>query len=352
MRYKLLGRTGVRVSEIALGTGTFGTAWGWGSDRDASQSIFDAFAEAGGNFIDTASGYQDGQAEEFIGSFVKSDRANFVINTKYTGPPFKNPGVAVTGNSRKAMTTSIEASLKRLGMDYVDLYMVHFADGVTPIEEILRGFEDVVRAGKALYVGFSDFPAWRIARGATLGELRNLPVAAIQIEYSLAERTPERELLPMADALGLTSTLWSVMGAGLLSGKYRAEGVEGRLNRLGNSLGAKDAERTEAILAAIDAIAAETDAKPAQIAIAWARAKSRGRAAPLIPILGSRTLDQFKENLGALAIDLSSEQVERLDAASAITLGFPHDILKTEILRTLAFSGKYDQVDKPSSTVG
>ena len=347
MHYKILGRTGLRVSEVALGTGTFGTAWGWGSDRNESKTIFDAFAKAGGNFIDSANGYQDGQAEEFIGEFVKSERQNFVVNTKYTGPSTKNPGIAVTGNSRKSMIWSLETSLKRLKLDYVDLFMVHFADGLTPMEEILRGFEEAVRAGKALYVGFSDFPAWRIARGATLAELRSIPVAAIQIEYSLGERSPERELLPMAEGLGLAVTLWSIMGGGLLSGKYRKAGAEGRLSHGVAQVYGEREDNKERIIDVVEAVAQEVGASSAQVAIAWVRAQANRRKTSIIPILGARTLRQLDENLGALALNLSPENLAKLDRASAIPLGFPHELLATDTIRNLGFSGAWDRIEPP-----
>jgi aryl-alcohol dehydrogenase-like predicted oxidoreductase len=322
MTYMLLGRTGLRVSELALGSGTFGTAWGWGAERAECKAIFDAFAKAGGNFIDTASGYQDGEAERLIGEFIRSERAHFVVNTKYSGPPVKQPTVAIAGNGRKAMATSIEESLRSLCIDHVDLFMVHFADGMTPMEEIVRGFEDVLRAGKALYVGFSDFPAWRIARGVTLAELRDLPVAAIQIELSLAERTAERELLPMAEGLGLGVTLWSVLGSGLLSGKYGKPGARGRLSQAGGIHGEPGARKSR-ILDAVESVAAEIGATPAQVAVAWVRARAAAWKTSIIPILGARTRQQIDENLGALSIALTTEQCRKLDEASAIKLGFP-----------------------------
>lgn len=351
MRYRLLGRSGLRVSEVALGSGTFGTAWGWGSDRDTCKTIFDAFLEAGGNFIDSASGYQDGEAETFIGEFVKGERANIVINTKYSGPPFKGAGVAATGNSRKAMTQSLESSLRRLGCDYVDVFMVHFADGLTPMEEIVRGFEDVIRSGKANYVGFSDFPAWRIARGATLAELARLPVAAIQIEFSLAQRTAERELLPMAEGLGLGVTLWSVLGGGLLSGKYRRPGAQGRLSQGGGLVLSESGERERTILDTLQQTAASVGCTPAQAAIAWARAWTGRWNTSVIPILGARTLPQLEENLAALSVELTEAQVDALARASAIELGFPHELLASDMIKNLGFAGRWDQIVKPSRPV-
>ncbi len=351
MRYKLLGRTGLRVSEVALGSGTFGASWGWGADRETSKAMFDAYAEAGGNFIDTASGYQDGEAESFIGEFVKTERANFVVNTKYSGPATKAAALASTGNSRKSMMHSLEQSLRRLGTEYVDIFMVHFADGVTPMEEMLRGFEDLVSAGKVNYVGFSDFPAWRIARGATLAELSRLPVAAIQMEYSLAERSAERELLPMAEGLGLGVTLWSVLGGGLLSAKYRKTGSEGRLTRGGGTVRKEQGDQERQILDAVEGVAAEVGATAAQVAIAWVRAKAAGSRTSIVPIIGARTIAQFAENLAALAVELSADQLRALDDASAIPLGFPHELLAGDMIHNIGFRGKWELVDKPVSPI-
>src|SRR3954470_12929837 len=235
VRYRMFGeRTGLRVSELGLGGGNFGTRWGYGAEPEEARRIFDRFAEAGGNFLDCADAYQFGQAETLLGQFVAADRDHFVLATKYTLGAEPEGGVSRTGNGRKNMVRSVEASLKRLGTDRIDLYWAHMADGTTPTEEIARGFEDLVRAGKVLHVGLSDFPAWRVARAATLAELRGwAPVGGIQVAYSLVERTPARGLLPMAEALGLAVTAWSPLGGGLLSGKYR-RGEAGRVAALGN----------------------------------------------------------------------------------------------------------------------
>ena len=193
MRYKLLGRTGLRVSELCLGTMTFGEEWGWGASKEASRAIFDAFADAGGNFVDTANLYTGGTSETFVGEFLKGRRGRFVLATKYTlnmAPDDPNGG----GNHRKNLVQSLDASLKRIGTDYIDLYWVHAWDGMTPLEETMRALDDVVRAGKVLYVGISDAPAWVVSRANTLAELKSWsPFAALQIQYNLADRTPERE---------------------------------------------------------------------------------------------------------------------------------------------------------------
>ena len=243
MRYRVFGRhTGLRVSELVLGAGTFGTRWGHGSEPEEARRILDAYADAGGNFIYTADSYQSGQSEELLGEFLHGRRDEFVLATKFTQGSTADRGILVTGNSRKAMVASVEASLERLRTDRIDLYWVHYAGGVTPVDEILRGFEDLSRAGKTLYAGLSDFPAWRVARAATIAELqRSLPIAGLQVEHSLVQRTTEQELLPMGQALGLGISAWSPLGGGMLTGKYRrgergrAEGLGGRVFQAENS---------------------------------------------------------------------------------------------------------------------
>ena len=218
MRYKLFGHgTGLRVSELALGCGTFGTRWGYGSELAEAKQVFDGYVEAGGNFLDTADSYQVGQSEEWVGQFITGRRDDFVLATKFTLGLRPGAPLLAVGNSRKTMVSSVEASLKRLNTDRIDLYWVHMPDGVTSSEEIVRGLDDLVRSGKVLYIGLSDFPAWRVARAATIAELRGwAPIVGLQIEYSLIERTPDRELLPMAQGLGLGVVGWSPLGGGLL----------------------------------------------------------------------------------------------------------------------------------------
>src|SRR4029450_10775543 len=220
MRYKLFGRTGVRVSELCLGTMTFGEDWGWGAPKDESRKIFDAFVQAGGNFIDTANNYTNGTSEKFIGEFTKGDRDHFVIATKYTLNEFAtDPNFG--GNHRKNMRRSVEGSLKRLATDHIDLLWLHMWDGMTPVEEVMRALDDLVRAGKVLYVGISDTPAWVVSQANTLAELRGwTPFVGPQVPYSLVERAPERELLPMAQALELTVTSWGPLGGGPLHTRY------------------------------------------------------------------------------------------------------------------------------------
>ncbi|GAB3459903.1 aldo/keto reductase [Azotobacter salinestris] len=327
MRYMTFGRnTGLRVSELALGTGNFGTGWGYGTERDEARRVFDGYVKAGGNFIDTADIYQFGQAETLLGEFIAGDRERFVVASKYGLGASPDAGVSRTGNGRKNMVRSLEDSLKRLGTDYLDLYWAHTADGVTPLEEILRAFDDLLRAGKILHAGLSNFPAWRIARADLLAELRGwAPLAGIQFEYSLAERTAERELLPMAEALGLGAALWSPLGGGLLTGKYRAGTTEGRLSGLGTLVRTESSPHETAILDALQAVATELEASPTQVAIAWLRERAARSSTSLIPILGPRTREQLDATLGALQLAPSAEQLARLEAASAVAPGTPHE---------------------------
>ncbi len=239
MRHFTFGRNnGLRVSALALGAGTFGTRWGYGATPEDVPRIFDTFADAGGTFIDTAASYQVGEAEENLGRLLDGRRDDFTIATKFAIGGPEGTGVLQTGNGRRAMFRSVEGSLRRLGTDYIDLLWVHFPDFVTPIDEIVRGLDDLASAGKILYAGLSNFPAWMTARAATLAEMRGaIPISGVQLEYSLVERSADRENLPMAESLGLGAALWSPLGGGLLSGKYRAS-TDGRLtdwNRLVHS---------------------------------------------------------------------------------------------------------------------
>ncbi|MES2626276.1 MAG: aldo/keto reductase, partial [Pseudomonadota bacterium] len=218
MRYRIFGQTGLRVSAIALGTGNFGKGWGYGSDREEAHKIYKGFREAGGNFLDTADQYQFGQSETMLGEFINHERDDIVVATKFSLGDSPTSGLQHTGNSRKSMVQSVEASLKRLNTDRIDLLWVHMPDGVTPIDEIARGLDDLVRAGKILYSGLSDFPAWRVATAASIAELRGWArISAVQLEYSLVERTADRELLPMATAFDLAAVSWSPLGGGLLT---------------------------------------------------------------------------------------------------------------------------------------
>jgi aryl-alcohol dehydrogenase-like predicted oxidoreductase len=345
MRYKLFGEnTGLRVSELVLGAGNFGTGWGYGAERDEARRIIDAYAEAGGNFIDTANGYQGGQSEEIIGDVLVGRRDDFVVATKYTAPGGGKSGILATGNSRKAMVTSVEDSLKRLKSDYIDLLWVHMSDGVTPGEEIVRGFDDLVRAGKVIYAGLSDFPAWRVSRAVTIAELRgSAPIVGLQFEHSLVERSSEQELLPAGKALGLGMVSWSPLGGGMLTGKYR-QGETGRREGFGGNVFQPEnsAQRT-AILDTLIEVSRELNVTNSEVAIAWVAAKGT------LPIIGPRTLAQLSNNLAAATLTLSPEHIARLDAVSALPPTFPYTVL--ESARPLYTGSRVDLFDAPATTV-
>jgi aryl-alcohol dehydrogenase-like predicted oxidoreductase len=343
MRYRLLGKSGLRVSELCLGTMTFGEDWGWGSSKDESRQILDAFFEAGGNFIDTANVYTNGSSETLLGEFLKGNRDSTVLATKFTNAmPGTDPNAA--GNQRKNMMRAVEASLKRLQTDYIDLYWLHIWDKITPLDEVMRAFDDLVRQGKILHAGVSDMAAWAVARANTLAELRGwTPFVGLQIEYSLIERTVERELIPMSQALGLGVTAWSPLAGGVLTGKYaqgKAEADARMNNEMMRSFQRAD-ERARAIVAEVQRVAKEVGRSPAQVALAWLRQ----RPVPVIPIVGARRVAQFKDNLACLDLTLSSEQVRRLDAASHVELGFPHDFYDRDMVKGLVYGGMRDRIN-------
>jgi aryl-alcohol dehydrogenase-like predicted oxidoreductase len=307
---------------------TFGEDWGWGASREESRRIFDCFIDAGGNFIDTSVNYTEGTSECFVGDFIDGRRDSLVVATKYTLTLRKddpNGG----GNHRKSMVQALETSLRRLRTEYVDLLYLHMWDSTTPIEEIMRGLDDLVRAGKVLYVGISDTPAWVVSRANMLAELRGWsPFVALQLPYSLSGRAPERDLLPMAASCGLTVTAWGVLNGGVLTGKYNRQEDEPRRYE-----GAS--ERGRATAEAVLDVAREAGHSPAQVAIAWVRAQQRW--GPIIPILGARNEQQMRENLAALTVELSPEHLKKLDEAGAIDLGFPHTFLVDAEVEELIF---------------
>ncbi|GAA3524896.1 aldo/keto reductase [Aeromicrobium panaciterrae] len=326
MRYTTFGRhTGLRVSQYALGTGNFGTGWGAGAERDEAKVIFERYIEAGGNFIDTADIYQFGQSEQLVGEFVHADRDDLILGTKFSMGAQPGGGLSRTGNGRKNMRTSVEESLTRLNTDYVDVLWVHYPDALTPIEEILRGVDDLVSQGKVLYAAFSNFPAWRLSRAAALSDVAGwAPVAGIQVEYSLVERSADRELLPMAEALGLGVTMWSPLGGGLLTGKYRSS-EQGRLSDLKMLVHTESTAQKSAVVDAVISIAKDVGRTPAQVATAWVNERSRRLATSSIPIIGPRNLAQLDDYLGALDLELTAEQFEHLTAISTTSLGVPHE---------------------------
>jgi len=324
MRYKLLGHSGLRVSELCLGTMTFGEAWGSGASKDECRKMFDLFAEAGGNFIDTSVNYTDGESETILGDLLKADRDQFVVASKYTLTHSKDTDPNGGGNSRKNMLRSVERSLKRLQTDHVDLYYLHMWDYMTPVEEVARGLDDLVRQGKVVYVGFSDTPDYIVAEANTRAELMGWSrFVAMQAPYSLLERAVERSIMPMAKHWDMAFLGWGLLEDGILTGKYMGE-VNGPTRVDPRKLNLS--ERATRVLAEVRNVADEASRPMSQVAINWIRQQQH--KAQVIPIVGARSRSQLEDNLAVLEWQLSAEQLKRLDEAGAIDLGFPHGFLE------------------------
>lgn len=336
--YRLLGRSGLRVSPLSLGTMTFGAEWGWGAEEGEARRIFDAYVDRGGNFIDTAVNYMDGSSERILGGFMKACRDRIVLGTKFTmarDPANINSG----GNHRFNMVRSVETSLRQLDTDRIDLLYVHAWDFTTSPEEVMRALDDLVASGKVLYLGICNTPAWRVAQMQTLADLRGWsPFVALQIEYNLVERTVEHELMPMAQAMGLGVLPWSPLGGGILSGKYGAQdlteenGADVARTRKGviASSGHLNVRSLE-IAEVVRGVAAELAVSPSQVALAW----TLRHPAVVSPVMGARTLEQAEENLAALALCFSAEQLERLDQASAPPPIFPDRFISRPMAQQL-----------------
>jgi aryl-alcohol dehydrogenase-like predicted oxidoreductase len=334
--FRLLGRSGLRVSPLALGTMTFGAGSEWGSTDDEARQIFDRYVERGGNFVDTANFYGNGGSERLLARLVKGRRDGIVISTKYSLT--MRPGDPnASGNQRKNMLRSVEESLRRLETDYVDLLYLHMWDYRTPVEEILRAFDDLVRSGKVLYVALSDTPAWQASRMQAIAELRGWsPLVALQVPYNLTERTVERELLPMAQEMGMGVLPWSPLAGGVLSGKYVGADLQAKVpsgpaattsrKRINLATG-RLSQRNLEIAAVVKTIAAELGRTPAQVALAWTLL----HPAVVSPLIGARTPAQLEDNLAALELVFGGDQIERLDAISRVDLGFPHEMARSPI---------------------
>ena len=340
--YRLLGRSGLRVSPLSLGTMTFGSDWGWGADSDEARRIFDLYIDHGGNFIDTAVNYTNGASERFLGAFIGDKRERVVLATKFTmarDPGNPNSG----GNHRLNMVRSVEQSLRQLGTDRIDLFYVHAWDMTARPDEVMRALDDLVRSGKILYPGICNAPAWRIAEMQTLADMRGWsPFVALQIEYSLVERTVEHELMPMAAAMGLGVLPWSPLGGGVLAGKYtRADVEDSREAAVSASRKGVIAssghltERSIEIAQEVRAVAEEIGSTPSQIALAWTLANPT----VVSPVMGARTLAQAQENLGALDVVLSPEQLDRLNRVSEPDPIFPARFVKRPLVEQLIFGG-------------
>ncbi len=340
--YRLLGRSGMRVSPLALGTMTFGSDWGWGADDTQARRIFDAYSDQGGNFIDTAVNYTNGASERILGKLLHGRRDRYVVSTKFTmarqaGDP--NSG----GNHRMNLQRSVETSLTQLGTDRVELLLLHAWDFTTRADEVMRALDDLVRAGKVLYVGICNTPAWKVAQLQTLAELRGWsPLIALQIEYSLLERSVEHELMPMALEMGLGVMPWSPLGGGVLTGKYSradlSQQSETQVSSTRKGVIASSGHMTERSLDIADVvvqIAREIGATPSQVALAW----TLRHPAVAAPVIGARTLEQAQDNLGALGLALSDEHSARLEQASTPAPIFPERFIGRPMAQQLIFGG-------------
>jgi len=342
MRYKTLGQSGLNVSELCLGTMTFGDDWGWGAPKDESRRIFDAFAEAGGNFIDTSCNYTNGTSEKFIGEFIKDERDRFVVATKYSlrvgAGNAADPNYG--GNSRKSMTRSVENSLKRLNTDYLDLLYLHMWDFRTPVEEVLQTVHRLVASGKVLYFAFSDTPAWVVSYAiAKADDFGWSPPIALQIPYSILDRSVERAELPMAREHGLAILPWGLLESGVLTGKYSQPSDAPRRE---SKVGERELKAGETVAK----IAHEVGCSPAQVAINWVRQQSGN----IIPILGCRTSAQMQDNLCCLNFQLSDSHVDELNALADFKQGFPLSFLKSDHVGNMIFGETFKMLDgRPAS---
>lgn len=346
MNYKILGkRTGLPVSDFALGSAMFGQAWGYGATADEVEKIVSLYTEQGGNLLDTADTYQSGESEIILGKAIASKRNDLVIASKYTRGVGQKNSPAGLGNHRKSMIQSVEESLKRLNTDRIDIYFVHQDDYFTPIDEVVRGLDDLVSAGKIIYGGISNFPAWRVSAAATLADLRGWSaIAAIEVEYSLLQRSTEREILPMAEAYGIGVLAWSPLAGGLLTGKYR-RGESGRGTAMQGSIPYQGEESAERVLDEVIAIANQLERDPGHVALAWLKAKN------VVPVLGPRTFEQLDNNLKASDLILTAEEIHRLDSAGTIPLGYPHELNLSPDSRQVITGGKLDRFQIPDTVV-
>jgi aryl-alcohol dehydrogenase-like predicted oxidoreductase len=338
MQYKLLGNTGLRVSELCLGTMGFGTDTGWGIDEKASHEILDAFANAGGNFLDTANKYSNGNSEKIIGNFISNrDRDQFVIATKYALFDNTNHPNA-SGNSRKNMMRSVEGSLKRLQTDLLDVFYLHIWDHTTPMDEVLRGMDDLVSQGKIIYPAISDTAAWRVSAANTYAQLKGMSsFAALQVEYSLLQRSAEHELVPMAQHYGMTFMPWAPLAGGALTGKY-LKGDTGRITEASIRRG----EKAQFITKEVMAIADELDTSAGNVALQW----TRQQVIECIPILGATKLSQLQDNLGVIQCKLSAEHMQRLNQVSNTPKIFPNTFFEEDAVRQATMGGFYNSIDK------
>ena len=352
MDYYTLGNTGLKVSRLVLGTMTFGDDWGWGADEANARQLFDTYVEAGGNFIDTADLYTNGNSERMLGRFIRDSKSRdrIVITTKfsYSADP-GNPNAG--GNGRKNILRAVEGSLERLNTDYIDVYMLHTWDKITPAAEVMRTLDDLVRSGKVRHVALSDAPAWYVAQAQTLAQERHWePISTVQLEYSLAERNIEFEYTALAKHLGTSLMVWSPLASGLLSGKYKPseQGGEGtgRLAMLadsGNPAFDKFTAKNWAIVAELEQVAQALNRSMAQVALNWVV----NRPAVASVIIGATKLHQLQDNLGALEFDIPNELLLRLDTVSRPEIRFPYTFFEPSLQGMI--TGGATIGDKPDS---
>ncbi|MBC8173837.1 MAG: aldo/keto reductase [Chitinophagales bacterium] len=340
MKYKLLGRSGLRVSEICLGAMTFGEEWGVGANKEESEKIYRTFIEAGGNFIDTSNRYTEGTSEKFLGDFIQQsgNREEIVLATKYALVTHER-SLNRAGNHRKNMMQSVEGSLKRLQTDYIDVLYLHAWDFTTYSEDVMRALNDLIQQGKVFYIAFSDTPAWIVARANTIAELRGWnQLVALQIEYSLIQRTVERDLIPMANAFEMAVVAWAPIGGGALTGKYltpndKPKKLQSNSKRLN--------EKNQLIAREVVSIAEELNCSPAHVAIKWVMQQHEQN----IPIVGARNAAQLEDNLKAALVTLSGDHLIRLDEISKIEMGFPHEFLKGDGVQDILFGGMMGELE-------
>jgi aryl-alcohol dehydrogenase-like predicted oxidoreductase len=336
MNYNLFGQSGLRVSELCLGTMGFGTEWKWGAAKEMSKQIFDAYTGAGGNFLDTANRYTEGTSEKFLGEFIASDRDHFVLATKYSLRD--RPGdLNFAGNHRKNMMRSVRDSLKRLNTEFIDVLWVHAWDSWTTTEEIMKGLEDLISRGLVHYIGVSDTPAWVVSQANTMAQLRGWSqFVGLQIEYSLLQRTVEPELMPMGKAFGMTVTPWAPLAGGALTGKY-LKGDKGRLPETSLRLGEKAVSITKKVVAVADRLGVT----PSQVAINWTR-QHKGQS--VIPIVGATKVSQLLDVLGCLNLELPADAMNELNEISKIELPFPQKFFSEQTVRDILYGGMKDQM--------
>jgi aryl-alcohol dehydrogenase-like predicted oxidoreductase len=341
MKYTLFGKSGLRVSELCLGTMGFGTEVPWGTDKETSKQIFDCFANGGGNFVDTANIYTSGTSEKFLGEFIHANRDHFVLATKYTLKDINgDPNYA--GNQRKNMMRSVNESLKRLNTAYIDILWLHIWDGLTPTEEIMRGLHDLVSSGKVHYIGISDSPAWVVSQANTIAQFRGWSqFVGLQVEYSLIQRTVEPELLHVAQAYGMTVTPWAPLAGGALTGKY-LKGDKGRLPATSIRL----AERAENITKKVIEVAETLGVTPAQVAVNWTR---QHPGSSVVPIVGATKVTHVQDMLGATSFVLPNDIMHQLNEVSAIELPFPYKFYNEANVIDVTYAQTKEQIIWPNN---